>query len=249
MSARVEEGTVASLGPGARAEGRSPAATATIRSNHSATHLVHEALREVLGTHVAQKGSLVAPDRLRFDFLAPKPMSATSWRGREIANEIVLQNAPVETRLMAVDDAIEPAPWRFRREIRRGGPRRLHGHAIAATSRQALFAGALRRNACRADRRHRPVTLVSEGAVAAGVRRIEALTGGEARRLPGCARTSGCAKLPAIEGGRGDVRSRVAAAGRGTAQAGKGTGRRRKKLAMGGGAAANAGQGSPAVSN
>src|SRR5262249_40363055 len=78
-----------------------------IRQNHSATHLLHEALRQVLGAHVAQKGSLVAPDRLRFDFSHPKPMSAEELeRVEDIANDIVLQNSPVTTRLMAVDDAI-----------------------------------------------------------------------------------------------------------------------------------------------
>ena len=77
-----------------------------IRSNHSATHLLHEALRQVLGDHVAQKGSLVAPDRLRFDFSHPKPMTASEIeRVEDIANDIVLQNAPVTTRLMALDDA------------------------------------------------------------------------------------------------------------------------------------------------
>src|ERR1700686_2628146 len=79
----------------------------TIRKNHSATHLLHEALRQVLGDHVAQKGSLVAPDRLRFDFSHPKPMSAEEIeRVEDIANDIVLQNAPVVTRLLSRDDAI-----------------------------------------------------------------------------------------------------------------------------------------------
>src|SRR6202030_3596622 len=77
------------------------------RANYPATHLLHEALRQVLGDHVAQKGSLVAPERLRFDFSHPKPMSAEEIeRVEDIANDIVLQNAPVTTRLMAVDDAI-----------------------------------------------------------------------------------------------------------------------------------------------
>ena len=77
-----------------------------IRQNHSATHLLHEALRQVLGDHVAQKGSLVAPDRLRFDFSHPKPMSAAEIeRVEDIANDIVIQNSPVTTRLMALDDA------------------------------------------------------------------------------------------------------------------------------------------------
>ncbi|OYY62473.1 MAG: alanine--tRNA ligase, partial [Rhizobiales bacterium 35-66-30] len=79
-----------------------------VRANHSATHLLHEALRRVLGDHVAQKGSLVAPDRLRFDFSHPKPLSqAELAQVEDIANAYVLRNEPVDTRLMAVDEAIE----------------------------------------------------------------------------------------------------------------------------------------------
>ncbi|HEX5666105.1 MAG TPA: alanine--tRNA ligase, partial [Hyphomicrobium sp.] len=79
--------------------------TAT-RANHSATHLLHEALRQVLGEHVAQKGSLVSPDRLRFDFVHQKPMSPDEVRQVEaLANALILQNSAVETRLMALDDA------------------------------------------------------------------------------------------------------------------------------------------------
>src|SRR4029453_12274717 len=79
--------------------------TAT-RAHHSATHLLHEALRQVLGTHVAQKGSLVEPGRLRFDYSHPKPMSPEEIQSVEdIANAMILQNDAVTTRLMAVDDA------------------------------------------------------------------------------------------------------------------------------------------------
>src|SRR5436190_9880459 len=101
----VEEGT---LKPGAAlALAVDHARRTTIRSHHSATHLLHEALRLVLGDHVAQKGSLVAPDRLRFDFAHPKPISDEELeRVEDIANDIVLQNSPVTTRLMAQDDAI-----------------------------------------------------------------------------------------------------------------------------------------------
>src|SRR4030095_13597563 len=77
-----------------------------IRANHSATHLLHEALRKVLGDHVAQKGSLVAPDRLRFDFSHPKAMTAEEIeKVEDIANDFVLQNSSVTTRLMALEDA------------------------------------------------------------------------------------------------------------------------------------------------
>ena len=78
----------------------------TIRANHSATHLLHEALREALGDHVAQRGSLNAPDRLRFDFSHGKALSAEEIAQveREV-NSFIRQNAPVSTRIMTPDDA------------------------------------------------------------------------------------------------------------------------------------------------
>ena len=178
----VTEGTVT---PGLALELNVDHARRTaVRSNHSATHLVHEALREVLGTHVAQKGSLVSPERLRFDFSHPKPIDADELATVEtFANEIILQNAPVETRLMAVDDAIE------------AGAMALFGEKYGEEVRVVSMGTALH-----GDKQGKPyslelcggthvkrtgdiglVTVVSEGAVAAGVRRIEALTGSEAR--------------------------------------------------------------------
>jgi len=153
-----------------------------IRQNHSATHLLHEALRQVLGDHVAQKGSLVAPDRLRFDFSHPKPMSAEEIeRVEDIANDIVLQNAPVTTRLMAVDDAIA------------SGARALFGEKYGDEVRVVAM-GEASGNAmgwsvelCGGTHVRRTgdiglVSLVGESGVAAGVRRIEALTGKSARK-------------------------------------------------------------------
>src|SRR5690606_16683715 len=75
---------------------------------HPAPHHIHAALRQVLGSHVAQKGSLVAPDRLRFDFSHPKPMTAEELKKVEdLANSIVAQNVPVETHLMSLEEALE----------------------------------------------------------------------------------------------------------------------------------------------
>ncbi len=155
-----------------------------LRANHSATHLLHEALREVLGTHVAQKGSLVAPERLRFDVSHPKPMSAEELKVVEdMANEIVLQNSPVTTRLMSVDDAIAEGAMalfgeKYGDEVRvvamgQGVRGQKAGKAysielcggthVAATGQIGL------------------IRVLGESAVGAGVRRVEAVTGESAR--------------------------------------------------------------------
>src|SRR5690606_30225312 len=156
-----------------------------IRSNHSATHLLHEALRQSLGTHVAQKGSLVAPDRLRFDFSHPKPMTEDELRQVEdLANEIVLQNEPVVTRLMSVEDAIAEGAMalfgeKYGDEVRVVSMgTALRGEKAGRTYSMELCGG----THVRATGDIGLIRLVSEGAVAAGVRRIEALTGEAARR-------------------------------------------------------------------
>jgi len=153
-----------------------------IRKNHSATHLLHEALRQVLGDHVAQKGSLVAPDRLRFDFSHPKPMSAGEIeRIEDIANDVVLQNAPVITRLLGRDDAIA------------SGARALFGEKYGDEVRVvAMGEGSGNTLGWSVElcggthvKRTGDIGLVSvtgEAAVASGVRRIEALTGAAARK-------------------------------------------------------------------
>jgi alanyl-tRNA synthetase len=152
-----------------------------IRKNHSATHLLHEALRQVLGDHVAQKGSLVAPDRLRFDFSHPKPMSGEEIeRVEEIANDIVLQNAPVITRLLTRDDAIA------------SGARALFGEKYGDEVRVvAMGEGGGNTmgwsvELCGGTHVNRTgdiglISVVSEGAVGSGVRRVEALTAQAAR--------------------------------------------------------------------
>jgi alanyl-tRNA synthetase len=156
-----------------------------IRSNHSATHLLHEALRQVLGDHVAQKGSLVAEGRLRFDFSHPKPIADEELdRIAEIANRVVLRNEPVVTRLMAVDEAIN------------SGARALfgekYGEEVRVVSMGTVDGGGdtgrtFSIELCGGTHVARTgdiglVHIVSEGAVAAGVRRIEAMTGAPARR-------------------------------------------------------------------
>ncbi len=102
----VTEGEI-SKGQGAELEVDHGRRTA-IRANHSATHLLHEALRKALGDHVAQRGSLNADDRLRFDFSHGKALTLEELKGvEEEVNAYIRQNAPVETRIMTPDDARE----------------------------------------------------------------------------------------------------------------------------------------------
>jgi alanyl-tRNA synthetase len=159
-----------------------------IRGNHSATHLLHEALRQTLGTHVAQKGSLVAPDRLRFDFLHPKPVSDDEMAAAEdMANDIVLQDAAVETRLMDRDSAVRSGAIALFGE-KYGDEVRVvsMGRALAGDKAGKTYSVEL----CGGTHVGRTgeiglITLVGESAVAAGVRRVEALTGAAARRYLG----------------------------------------------------------------
>ncbi len=157
--------------------------TAT-RAHHSATHLVHEALREVLGTHVAQKGSLVEPGRLRFDFSHPKPMSGEEIKTVEnIANAMILQNAPVETHLMTPDEAIERGALALFGE-KYGDEVRVVSMGVTPGSKKAGEAYSI--ELCGGTHVARTgdiglLKIVAESAVASGVRRLEALTGEAAR--------------------------------------------------------------------
>ncbi|BBI21192.1 alanine--tRNA ligase [Qipengyuania flava] len=152
-----------------------------IRANHSATHLVHAALRNRLGDHVTQKGSLVSEDRFRFDFSHPKPLSEDDIAAIEAeVNEEIRANEQVGTRLMTPDDAVAAGALalfgeKYGDEVRvlsmgrRGGEGRNYsvelcgGTHVKATGDIGLF------------------KIVSESAVSSGVRRIEALTGEAAR--------------------------------------------------------------------
>jgi alanyl-tRNA synthetase len=206
-----------------------------IRRNHSATHLLHEALRQVLGDHVAQKGSLVAPDRLRFDFSHPKPMGAAEIeRVEDLANDVVLQNAPVETRLMAVDDAIA------------AGARALFGEKYGEEVRVVAMgeggnAMGWSVELCGGTHVRRTgdiglVSIVEEAAVGAGVRRIEALTGTAARKHANALRDVARAVAAELKAPVGEVAARAGALLEERRRLERELSDAKKKLAMGGGA-------------
>ncbi|MFT4346856.1 alanine--tRNA ligase [Bartonella ancashensis] len=156
-----------------------------IRANHSATHLLHESLRQVLGPHVVQKGSFVSADRLRFDFSHPKVISSEELqRVEDLANNIVLQNSEVITRLMAVDDAISEGAMALFGEKYDDEVRVV---SMGKITEQGGLKNCWSVELCGGTHVYRTgdiglIHIVSESSVAAGVRRIEALTA-EAARL------------------------------------------------------------------
>ncbi len=161
------------------------AARTATRANHSATHILHEALREVLGDHVAQKGSLVSPERLRFDFAHPKPITrAELEKIEDIANRVVLENAEVATRLMGLDDARALGARalfgeKYPDEVRVVSMGEIDdGHDHERTFSIELCGGTHVRRTGDIGL----IAIVSDTANAAGVRRIEAKTRDEARK-------------------------------------------------------------------
>ncbi len=153
-----------------------------IRSNHSATHLMHEALRRALGDHVAQRGSLVAPDRLRFDFTHTKGMSSDEVRQVERdVNAFIRQNTPVETRIMTPNEAKDLGARalfgeKYGDEVRVVSMGTADGSGIGANGDTYSL------ELCGGTHVSRTgdigfFKLISEAASSSGVRRVEALTG------------------------------------------------------------------------
>ena len=144
-----------------------------IALNHSATHLLHAALRSVLGKHVEQKGSLVAADRLRFDFSHNQAMSSDELhKVEEMVNAAIRDNAPAETRVMALEDAVA------------SGAMSLFGEKYDSDVR-VLSIGNFSMELCGGTHVERAgdiglFKITSESGVAAGVRRLEAVTGAAA---------------------------------------------------------------------
>jgi len=168
---RLAEGRIR-IGDTLEAQVDVPRREATVL-NHSATHLLHAALRRVLGTHVQQKGSLVAPDRLRFDFSHFEPLTpAQLTEIEQLVNAQIRANVAAETRLMDYESAVAD------------GAIALFGEKYDKEVR-VLRLGDFSMELCGGTHVHRAgdiglFKIVSEGGVAAGVRRIEALTGAAA---------------------------------------------------------------------
>ncbi len=158
---------------------------AKIRANHSATHLLNEALRQVLGEHVAQRGSLNDDQRLRFDFSHNKAVSAEELaRIEDLVNRFIRQNTPVETRIMTPDEARELGAQALFGE-KYGDEVRVVSMGLAQGSGKGIDGNTWSIELCGGTHVRRTgdiglFKLVSESASASGIRRIEALTGARA---------------------------------------------------------------------
>jgi alanyl-tRNA synthetase len=182
------------------------------RANHSATHLLHAALKHVLGPHVAQKGSMVSPDRLRFDFSHPKAMTqAEIERVEDEVNLVLRQNNDVSTRLMPTNAAIEAGAVAMFGEK--------YGDEVRVLSMGRDLEGVEKPYSvelCGGTHVRRLgdiglFTILAESAVGAGVRRIEALTSEGARRYLETEAEAARAAASVLKTGTGDLSSRIAA--------------------------------------
>lgn len=183
-----------------------------LRANHSATHLLHEALRRVLGDHVTQKGSMVSQDRLRFDISHPRAITAEELAEVEvIVNSVVRDNSDVTTRLMTPDEAIEAGALALFGEKYGDEVRVLSMGHSGAQDRAGFFSTEL----CGGThvRRLGDIALIkvlSESAVSSGVRRIEALTGETARQYMVAQEAKAKAAADALKTSIDDLPGRVA---------------------------------------
>ena len=186
------------------------------RANHSATHLLHAALKRVLGGHVSQKGSLVSAERLRFDFSHPKPVTAEELARIEAqVNEIIRQNSDTSTRLMPTDQAIAAGAEALFGEKYGDEVRVLSmGREVGGDDLDDTKAYSVELCGGTHVRRLGDIgifTILSESAVAAGVRRIEALTSEGARRYLSHQAELAREAAAALKTNAGDLPGRVAA--------------------------------------
>jgi alanyl-tRNA synthetase len=209
-----------------------------IRAHHSATHLLHEALRRKLGTHVQQKGSLNAPDRLRFDVSQPRPITAEElhWAEAEV-NARIRENSEVTTRLMTPQAAVELGAMalfgeKYGDEVRVVAMGEPDG-GKPAWSIELCGGTHVRRTGDIGYFR-----IVGESAVAAGVRRIEAVTGASAEALVGEVQSRLNEVAGALRAGPSEVADRIAALLEDRRKLQAQVGDLQKKLATGGSAAA-----------
>ncbi len=208
------------------------------RANHSATHLLHAALRHRLGEHVTQKGSLVAPDRLRFDFSHPSALSADDIAAIEAeVNWHIRHNQPVTTRLMTPDEAIAQGAMALFGEKYGDEVRVLSMGLKDEATYSTELCGGTHVNALGDIALFK---IVSESAVSSGVRRIEALTGEGARQWL-LARDQRLREIAAsLKAAPDEAPARVAALVEQTRKLERELAEARKQLAMGGGGAAQA---------